>query len=320
MADVKWIKLSTDMFDDEKIDFIQSLPEGDSLLVIWVRLLTMAGRCNEGGYIFLTENIPYTEEALSYKFKKSVNIVKLALQTFQNLNMIDINEKGIELINWPKYQSMGGLDKIKEKEQARVRKQKQRDREKQIEEPTKTETISEMGMPCDSHSDVTRDPSIIEEDRDIELELDKELDKELDRERELEGEKKRIFTCTYQQGVDNFNEICKSLPVVTIVDENRKNLINKSVDKLGDIKAFTKVFKKAQDSDFLSGRNEKWQGCSFDWLISEANMIKTLEGNYDNRKSSGSSQLSFNDYEQRTYDYVDLEKKLLGWDKGNDTG
>ena len=49
-------------------------------------------------------------------------------------------------------------------------------------------------------------------------------------------------------------------------------------------------------------------------------MIKTLEGNYDNRKGNGKNQLSFNDYEQRTYDYKDLEKKLLGWDKGNDTG
>lgn len=26
---------------------------------------------------------------------------------------------------------------------------------------------------------------------------------------------------------------------------------------------------------------------------------------------------SFNDYEQRTYDMVDLEKKLLGWDNNN---
>jgi len=88
MADVKWIKLSTDMFDDEKIDFIQSLPAGDSILVIWVRLLTMAGKCNESGYIFLAENIPYTEEALAYKFKKSINIVKSALQTFQKLKMM----------------------------------------------------------------------------------------------------------------------------------------------------------------------------------------------------------------------------------------
>lgn len=146
MADVKWIKLSTDLFDDEKIDFIQSLPEGDSILVIWVRILTMAGKCNANGYIYLTETIPYTEEALSFKFKKSVNIVKLALQTFQNLNMIAINEKGIELLNWSKHQSLEGLDKIKGKEQARVRKQRQREREKEIEGPSKEEIVAQNEM------------------------------------------------------------------------------------------------------------------------------------------------------------------------------
>jgi len=315
MADVKWIKLSTDMFDNEKIDFIQSLPEGDSILVIWVRLLTMAGKCNEGGYIFLTENIPYTEEALSYKFKKSVNIVKLALHTFQNLNMIYINEKGIELINWPKYQSLDGLDKIKGKEQARVRKQKQRERENQIEASTKIEIVSETGMSRDSHGDVTRDPSIIEEE--IELELDKELDKEPDKEREPEAGKKEIPFYTYQQIVDNFNLVCKSLPKVNILDDSRKSLIKKNFSKFGKSDVFVNVFKKAQESDFLSGRNERWQGCSFDWLISEANMIKTLEGNYDNRRSTGRQEHSFNDYEQRTYDYDDLEKKLLGWVDGS---
>ncbi|TJX14987.1 hypothetical protein E9840_04595 [Tissierella creatinini] len=53
MAEVKWIKLTTSMFEDEKIDFILSLPEGDSILLIWIRLLTMAGKCNSNGFIFL---------------------------------------------------------------------------------------------------------------------------------------------------------------------------------------------------------------------------------------------------------------------------
>ncbi|MCR8983176.1 phage replisome organizer N-terminal domain-containing protein [Brevibacillus laterosporus] len=69
MNEIKWIKITTTMFDDQKIDFLESLPEADAILVIWIKLLTLAGKCNAGGYIFLTESIPYTDEMLSHKFK-----------------------------------------------------------------------------------------------------------------------------------------------------------------------------------------------------------------------------------------------------------
>ena len=68
MAEVKWIKITTDMFEHEKLDFILSLPESDAIIIIWIRLLTLAGKVNVGGYVFLTENIPYTEEMLAHKF------------------------------------------------------------------------------------------------------------------------------------------------------------------------------------------------------------------------------------------------------------
>ncbi len=121
---------------------------------------------------------------------------------------------------------------------------------------------------------------------------------------------------TYQQIVDNFNIICTSLPRITSVDETRKDLINKSFSIFQNIEVFTKAFKKAQDSDFLSERNEKWKCCSFDWIISEGNMMKILKGNYDNKLGKDNAKDSFNNYEQRNYDYGDLEKKLLGWEKG----
>ena len=39
MADVKWIKLAVDMFDNRKIRQIETLPDGDGIIVIWVKLL-----------------------------------------------------------------------------------------------------------------------------------------------------------------------------------------------------------------------------------------------------------------------------------------
>ena len=55
MAEVKWVKLTTDMFDNRKIKHLRKLPDGNNIVLIWVMLLTMAGRCNAGGMIFLTE-------------------------------------------------------------------------------------------------------------------------------------------------------------------------------------------------------------------------------------------------------------------------
>lgn len=75
MGNIKWIKLSTAMFDDEKIKLIEKLPEADTILIIWIKLLSQAGRTNANGYIYLNENVPYTEEMLATIFDRSLNTV-----------------------------------------------------------------------------------------------------------------------------------------------------------------------------------------------------------------------------------------------------
>lgn len=130
-SDVKWIKIAVGMFEDEKIDFISSLPDSAEIILIWVRLLTMAGRCNAGGFIMLTENIPYTDEMLASKFHKPLSIVRLALETFRRMGMIEQGVDGrLYVSNWNKYQSVEGMDKIRE--QARKRVAVFREKQKQL--------------------------------------------------------------------------------------------------------------------------------------------------------------------------------------------
>lgn len=131
MGNIKWIKLNVDMFDDEKIKIIQSMPEGDSLLIVWIRLITLAGKTNNGGYIYINENMPYTDEMLSTIINKPLNIIQLALGTFTKLGMIEIDEKGIYLINFEKYQSLDRMAELKEynrlaqqKHRAKIKSQK----------------------------------------------------------------------------------------------------------------------------------------------------------------------------------------------------
>ena len=80
------------MFDNRKIKHLRRLPEGNNIVLIWVMLLTMAGRCNAGGMIFLTENIPYTPKMLADELGFEENTVKLALDALEQLEMITTEE------------------------------------------------------------------------------------------------------------------------------------------------------------------------------------------------------------------------------------
>lgn len=128
MADVKWIKITTDMFDNRKIRHLRRLPDGNNIVLIWVMLLTMAGRCNSGGMIFLTENIPYTPKMLADELDFEENTVKLALQALEQLNMIVTDQGFFSIAGWDEYQNIEGMEKIRE--QNRIRKQRQREKEK----------------------------------------------------------------------------------------------------------------------------------------------------------------------------------------------
>ena len=159
MSNVKWIKINIDMFDDEKIKIIQAMPEGDSLLVVWIKLITLAGKTNDGGYIYIAENMPYTEEMLSTIMNKPINTIRLALSTFLSLKMIEEDTKGIYLVNFEKHQSLDKMEKLKE--QNRIRVAKYRDKKKQ-----------EL-LEC--NSDVTLH---VMQSNGIDIDIDKDIDKD----------------------------------------------------------------------------------------------------------------------------------------------
>ena len=165
MADVKWIKIAVDMFDNRKIKQIGSMPGGDSLLLMWVQLLCLAGNVNDGGFIYLTKEIPYTEEMLATQFNKPVSTVRLALKTFEQFGMIEIINNMIFLSSWEKYQSTDRLATIREKD--RERKRRKREAEK---------LLPQNSMECPRTSmDVPR--LDIEGDIDIDKDKNKSISK-----------------------------------------------------------------------------------------------------------------------------------------------
>jgi predicted phage replisome organizer len=134
MADVKWIRITTDMFDDEKIKLIEAMPDADSLLIIWIKLICLAGKINNSGNISMTEGVPYTDEDLSTIFSRPLNTVRLALKTFERYRMIELSPESIYLVNFAKHQNFDGLEKIKEQSKLRSAKYRQRQKVQLIQQ------------------------------------------------------------------------------------------------------------------------------------------------------------------------------------------
>ena len=172
MSNIKWIKLSTSMFDDEKIKLIEQLPESDTILIIWIKLLSQAGKTNANGYIYLNENVPYTEEMLATIFGRSLNTVRLALRTLREFGMIYIDDDSfIRISNWEKHQNVEGMDRVRKLNAERNKRY--RERKKQQLPETKMNNVSVTSR------DGTEEE--LERDKETDIEIEEEGDKEKDK-------------------------------------------------------------------------------------------------------------------------------------------
>lgn len=167
MAEVKWIKIVTDIFDDEKILIIESMPEADAMIVIWFKLLCLAGKQNNSGVFTINNRIAYTDEMFSAIFRRPVNTVRLALKTFESLGMVEIVNGTVTIPNWGKHQS---LDRIAARnEYMRNYMREYREKQKQLS----AGDVDEAACKANGEANV----SAPEEEGDIEQELDREEDK-----------------------------------------------------------------------------------------------------------------------------------------------
>lgn len=249
MNDVKWIKITTNMFDNRKIKHLRKLPAGNDIVLIWVMLLTMAGRCNSGGMIFLTENIPYTTKMLADELGFEENVVIMALKALEELDMITRDSNYLMVPGWEEYQAVDGLERIREQNRKRV--QKYREKQKML---TCNVTVTESNA--------------IEEEKELKKDIDKK-----------ENTKRKRFVPPTLKQVD---EYCKekgfSLDSERFIDYYESNGWMVGKNKMKDWKAAVRNWER-------QGRITK--------------------------PSAQRSTNRFNNFEQREYDYEQLEKELL---------
>lgn len=113
MAEVKWIKITTDIFDDEKILLIESMPDAYAIITVWFKLLCLAGKQNNSG-VFMMGKTAYTDKMLATIFRMKESTVNMALQTFEQFGMIEIIDGVITIPNWGKHQNLDQMENRKE--------------------------------------------------------------------------------------------------------------------------------------------------------------------------------------------------------------
>lgn len=156
MAEVKWIKIATDIFDDEKILLIESMPDPYAIITAWFKLLCLAGKQNNDGVFIMNDRIAYTDKMLATIFRMKETTVKLALDTFEQFGMIEKIGGAITIPNWGKYQTLDAYEK-----------KKARDREYQAARRARQKALISKSSDASSESSSDVAVSDKEEDKDI---------------------------------------------------------------------------------------------------------------------------------------------------------
>lgn len=289
MGAVKWIKIVTDIFDDEKMLLIESLPSSDANIVIWFKLLCLAGKNNNSGVFLLNDRIPYTDEMLATIFRKDINTVRFALKTFADFGMIEVIDNVITIPNWSKHQTLDAYEKRKERD--RLYQREKRAKQKLLalaSADTSTDTSA------DTSSDVV--PLEKEEEKDIDIDINN-ISKDI------------LSSNKLLPVIEVWNKLNLSKVVSIKPNSNRAKLLNSRIKEVG-IEKVIEAIESINNSDFLRGQNDRGWCITFDWFIKPNNFIKVLEGNYlnkgekmngqygnrecGNRWSSGKNKKSFN--------------------------
>ena len=274
MAGVKWIKICTDIFDDEKIVLIESMPEADGIIVIWFKLLCMAGKQNNGGIFMLNDKIAYTDDMLAHIFRRPLATVRLALKTFESFGMIEIVDNVVTIPKWQKHQSLDVLDKVRAQNQKRVAAYREKQKRIAAGDCNVTVTLQKR----DSNADVTG--------------IDKEEDIEVSHESHASAHEEKADQkgCTFGK-----KEFLEKYPKL------KDDLPTGLEDPEADWQGLSDAFKQ---SEWLRGVD------SLVWVL--RNSGKILLGKYKTFKSADSKTSHFEN--ERQYDKYELNSLLTNID------
>ena len=264
-----WIKLRTDFFSQDTIDFLMSQQNGSKYIVLYQMLCLKVA--NTDGQLLTKIGdmiVPYTVDKIVRDTKYfDFDTVTVAMELFKKLGLVYTADNDILAIS--DYDSMVGCETIYAE-----KKRKYREKLKQAQIEMKDNKEDNVR---DNVTD-NKEDNVREEIRDKRLEIrDKIIDIE-------STEKADKSACPSPSQIINlFNEICKSYPKVRSISGKREKAIKARL-RTHSIETVKEVFEKAENSDFLKGKNQRNWAADFDWIMQDSNFAKVLDGNYDNNK------------------------------------
>ena len=159
MYDIQWFKLEKNIFNNRKIQLLDSIPEGDTYIRVWIQLLALAVECNDGGRLIIGNN-PISIKEFSKIMGKSSKKMSKILEKFLELEMVKKEGEILVIKNWNKYQS---LDR-QETYQINNRERQRRYSKKMKKEKEKTN----VSLTLDNATEEKREEKITKEIREEE--------------------------------------------------------------------------------------------------------------------------------------------------------
>lgn len=336
MKKIEWIKVTTNIFEDEIMKLIENFKNRDAIFYIWIRLLIQAGKVNSDGLIFLKEDIPYSKEMLSIIFNRPLEVVTEALEILESFKLIEIYENNIiKIRNWEKHQNIEGMKKVREDNKERVRnyreKKKNNDTIESIINEEKISTSISDEKNCNANVTEQREKKInkiqnkiIDKEERIKEKTNEE-DEALVSDNKLSS--KSLCDDKANEELDNDDNLNKDyiriqgsnmLKCFKDLDINIKGLSLESIMAILTIHkekyvkmAIEKAIERNKlDMKYVNGILKNWLKEGYPETTEDI-LFKKSKGN--NLVVLKENKLKFNNFEAREYDYDDLEKKLLGW-------
>ena len=298
-----WMRLQEDFFTDKRMKKLRKLPNGAEYTVIFMKLQLLTIK-NNGNLEFAGLEDTFEEE-LALEIDEEPAAIRTVLDFMQQYEMLDISSDS-------EYTLLYAKENIGSEAASTVRSRESR-KNKTSNDDENNESVA-MQQNCNTFATTCNKMQ-----QNCNVEIEKEIDIDIDIYKEKDKEKEKT-TC--KQVVALYHSICISYPSVKSLSDARRKAINARLKKYS-LEDFKILFEKAEASAFLKGSNDRNWSANFDWLIKDANIAKVIDGNYDNKPGTKSkvsvpdydNKNKFNNFNQRDYDYGQMERNLIRKDK-----